>query len=69
MDEVYYFKGPVTCFGKVVSNCWYGETTANSKGKAKSNLEYQFKRECNKLPNSKVELIGNVRLKSTKKED
>lgn len=31
----YVFTGPVTVFGKVVSNKWYGETMAISEMKAR----------------------------------
>jgi len=57
---VYTFDGPVTMFGKVVSNRWYGETCAPSEKKAKTNLEYQFKAYAKCLPGSKIELIGKV---------
>lgn len=59
MDR-YVFTGPVTVFSRVVSNKWYGETTAVSEKKARTNLEYQFKKEANLVAGSKVALIGSL---------
>lgn len=61
--NVYVFTGPVTLFGKVISNKWYGETTASSEKKALSNLKYQFKKESNLVPGSKIDLIGCIKKK------
>ena len=61
----YVFVGPVTVFGKVVSNKWYGETMSISESKARSNLEYQFKKEANLIAGSRIELIGEVKIKNT----
>ena len=59
MDR-YVFTGPVTVFSRVVSNKWYGETIAVSEKKARTNLEYQFKKEANLVAGSKVDLIGSL---------
>ena len=60
--EEYIFVGPVTVFGKVVSNKWCGTNRAVSKMKARSDLEYQFKKEANLVAGSRVELVGDVKL-------
>lgn len=56
----YRYTGPVTSFGRVISEQWHGETTANTKAKAKSNLIFQFKKYAGVLPNAKIELVGDV---------
>jgi len=61
--DVYVFTGPVTLFGRVVSNKWYGETMAISEKKATSNLKYQFKKEANLVAGSKIDLIGAIKKK------
>lgn len=45
----YTYDGPVICFGKYIGN-WHGETIAKTRDKAKSNLLYQCKKSCNKIP-------------------
>lgn len=60
--NTYAYSGPVLIFGKPVINSWYGETTASSKNKALSNLQYQFKREYDLSPNNKVELTGRIEI-------
>lgn len=57
----YVYDGPVKEFGSIVSHRWKGETTAPSEAKAKSNLAYQFKKQNNKIPATKITLPGKVR--------
>ena len=42
----YIYEGPVTEFGRIIDNCWHGETMAISPSKAKSNLIFRFKKQC-----------------------
>ena len=58
--HLYSYTGPVTSFGKVISNKWNAQTYAVSSKKAKSNLEYRFKSENNRLPGAKIELPGKI---------
>ena len=56
----YRYKGPVTAFGKLISECWEGETCAVSKKKAVSNLRYQYTKQCGRIPASNIQLPGHV---------
>ena len=49
MPKHYIYDGPVLMFGRLVAGRWTGETWAESKNKAKSNLAYQFKKSNNLL--------------------
>ena len=60
--ELYTYDGPVVIFGRCVEHCWHGSTSAVSEKKARSNLEYQYKRQAGKTPNTKVELPGKITL-------
>ena len=62
MSERYRFvyRGPVMIFDRCVTNSWSGETVAESKAKAKSNLAYQYKKRYNLTPGSKVTLPGEI---------
>lgn len=53
----YKYNGPVVAFGKVIANKWSGETIATSRAKALNNLGYQFKKDANLAPRSRVNLI------------
>lgn len=64
MDR-YSYRGPVLEFGKVVQNVWYGETLAVSEKKARSNLTFQWKKENNRLPSSKVTLPGDIKMEES----
>lgn len=57
----YVYNGPVLEFDRVVANQWNGETMAPSKVKAKSNLAYQFKKQHNRVPGSKITLPGDIK--------
>ena len=60
--QKYVYDGPVMIFGRCVASSWYGFTYAVSEKKARCNLEYQFKKQANLTPNSKVELPGKITL-------
>ena len=59
----YVYDGPVTSWGKCITNRWHGETIAESKKKAISNLGYQFKTKNNMLPSANVGFPGDLRVK------
>lgn len=56
----YFYDGPVSIFDRCVADHWKGETVADSPKKAKSNLTYQFKKQNNLHPGTKVFLLGEV---------
>lgn len=58
----YMYDGPVLEFNKLVAERWYGETSAPTIGRAKSNLSYQFKRQANKIPGTKITLPGEIKM-------
>lgn len=58
--DKYAYDGPVMIFERCVASHWKAETAAPSKGKAKSNLEYQAKKACNLYPGAKVSLPGEI---------
>lgn len=59
MDR-YVYDGPVEEFGKCVSNRWTATTYAVSEAKARSNFEYQFKKQFNRGKNVKITLPGII---------
>ncbi len=58
----YIYEGPVMEFNTCVSNHWRGETMAPNEKKARSNLTYQFKKQNNKLSNTKIRLTGKIKM-------
>ena len=60
----YLYSGPVLEFGVCVSDKWNATTFAISEKKAKSNLEYQYKKKHNKTPSSKIKLPGKIEMVS-----
>ena len=52
----YFYEGPVYIFNTLVQENWVGETFAPTKERAKSNLEYQYKRMNGYQPNAMVKL-------------
>lgn len=58
--NMYHYKGPVLEFDRVIAKQWTGVTEAESETKARSNLAYRFKKEYNKIPNSKITLPGKM---------
>ena len=56
----YIFRGQVLDqFGSIIDRHWRGETVAASINKAKSNLNYQWKKTHNYPSGTKVVLDGN----------
>ena len=58
--NTYVYDGPVLIFGKCVANRWKSKTIASSESKARSNLAYQFKKNNNRVPASKITLPGKL---------
>jgi len=56
----YSYDGPVMEFEICVANHWKSSTYAVSEKKARSNLAYQFKKQNNRLPNTKITLPGKL---------
>lgn len=56
----YAYEGPVMEFGVCVSNNWKGETVAPSERKARVNLAYQFKKNTNRLSDTRITLPGKI---------
>lgn len=55
----YTYEGPVmNNFDQLITTKWYGETYANTDKKAKSNLCYQFKKECGLLQTARIKLMN-----------
>ena len=57
----YTYDGPVMEFDICIANRWQGSTFAVSEKKARSNLAYQFKKNNNRIPGSRISLPGKVR--------
>lgn len=57
----YAYDGPVMEFETCVANRWKGSTYAVSEKKARSNLAYQFKKQNNRLANTKITLPGKLK--------
>lgn len=60
----YVYEGPVLEFEQLLTDRWRAETLAPTERKAISNLQYQFKKNNNRLPNSKITLPGTLRMVS-----
>ena len=58
--NTYEYDGPVFLFDQLIASKWYGQTRATSEAKAKSNLEYQYKKKHGYLPNAKIHLKGEI---------
>lgn len=58
----YMYEGPVLEFERLLTDKWRGETFASSECKAISNLKYQFNKNNNRLPSSKISLPGELRM-------
>lgn len=57
---LFSYNGPVEEFGKCIANRWVGQTYAPTEAKARSNLAYQFKKQYNKAPATKISLPGKI---------
>jgi hypothetical protein len=58
--ESYSYTGPVMEFNNCIANNWSGETQAVSESKARNNLIYQFKKQNNRVPGTKITLPGKL---------
>lgn len=58
--QLYSYDGPVMEFERCVANNWKGKTQASSEKKARSNLTFQFKKQTNRLPMTKIVLPGKI---------
>ena len=58
----YFYDGPVMQFDICIADHWKGETMANSKKKAISNLTYQFKKQTNRANYTKITLPGEIKI-------
>ena len=56
----YLYRGPVMKFNTCVDHCWEAETLAPSEKKARTNLEFRFKKEMGLMPNVKITLPNKV---------
>lgn len=56
----YSYDGPVLEFEHCISNRWKASTCAISEKKARSNLTYQYKKNNNKAPGTKITLPGKL---------
>lgn len=60
MERRYSYSGPVEEFGRCIANNWSSTTYAVSEKKARCNLVYQFKKQNNKEPYTKINLPGKI---------
>ena len=58
--NLYLYKGPVMSFDRVIDRHFEGSTYAVSKKKARSNLEYQYKKKHGLSSGAKITLSGDV---------
>ena len=56
----YTYNGPVYEFDRLVVDRWYGETFAQSEARARTNLAYQFKKQNNRSPRTKISVPGEL---------
>lgn len=56
----YEYVGPVYLFNKLIAPHWYGQTYAPSVEKARSNLEYQYKKKHGYAANAQIHLNGEI---------
>ena len=56
----YSYDGPVMEFDRCVANRWTASTYAVSEKKALVNLSYQFKKNNNRIPSTKIILPGKL---------
>ena len=58
----YIYDGPVMEFNTCIDDHWKGETIAPTEKKARSNLIFQFKKNNQRIPGSKISLPGNLKM-------
>lgn len=64
----YSYEGPVYEFERCIAERWSGSTYAVSEEKARCNLAYQFKKQYNYSPRTKISLPGRIILQGRKGE-
>lgn len=57
----YSYDGPVLEFDRVIMDRWTGSTYAPSEKKARSNLTFQFKKQHNRVPATRITLPGVIK--------
>lgn len=57
---LYSYDGPVLAFDKCIADHWRGQTYAVSEAKARTNLEYQFKKQTGRVPRTRISLPGKI---------
>lgn len=60
MNSKYTYEGPVMEFDRVITANWFASTYAPSEKKARCNMMYQYKKQYNKAPASKITLPGKI---------
>lgn len=58
--NLYSYNGPVMEFERCIDSHWESSTYAVSEKKARSNLEYQYKKTHNRKPGAKISLPGKI---------
>ncbi len=58
----YSYEGPVMEFGTCINHHWKGETMASSEKKARSNLVYQYKKQNNRVVQTRISLPGTLKI-------
>lgn len=58
--NLYLYEGPVMEFDRCIASKWKGQTRATSEKKARSNLAYQYKKNNNRVANTKITLPGKI---------
>ena len=58
--NLYLYEGPVMEFDRCIVSKWKGQTRATSEKKARSNLAYQYKKNNNRVANTKITLPGKI---------
>ena len=58
----YIYDGPVMLFDRCVADHWRGETMAPTETKAKSNLNYQAKKQMNLIAGTRIVLPGKIKM-------
>ena len=56
----YTYNGPVYEFDRLVVDRWSGETYAPTEARARTNLAYQFKKQNNRSPRTKISVPGEL---------
>lgn len=60
MKRKYEYRGPVMEFDICIERDWRATTWAQSAKKARSNLEYRYKKDHNRVAHAKITLPGKV---------